>query len=115
MTFNTIKQPPKPNNNPAACKKEKRFVKHRFKTKISKGDKASIIDELTEDTVFCAVNKKIAIGDLNLTGSNRLLFSLYNKKDAEHYGGFNLFGKNFGNYEQDIVLSAIYDEPVLHR
>ena len=60
------------------------------------------------------VNKKIAIGDLNLRGSNRLLFSLYNKIDAEHYGGFNLFGKNFGNYEQDIVLSAIYDEPVLH-
>ena len=73
---------------------------------------------ITNEGVFLnnkLVNKKIAIGDLNLTGSNRLLFSLYNKKDAEHYGGFNLFGKNFGNYEQDIVLSAIYDEPVLHR
>ena len=73
---------------------------------------------ITNEGVFLnnkLANKKIAIGDLNLTGSNRLLFSLYNKKDAEHYGGFNLFGKNFGNYEQDIVLSAIYDEPVLHR
>ena len=61
------------------------------------------------------VNRKIVISNLNLRDSNRLLFSLYNKKDAEHYGGFNLFGKNFGNYEQDIVLSAVYDVTISNQ
>lgn len=31
-----------------------------------------------------------------------------NKPDAEHIGGFNLFGAGFGNYEQDIVLRVHY-------
>jgi predicted transcriptional regulator len=26
------------------------------------------------------------------------------KDDAENRGGFNLFGRTFGNYEQDVVL-----------
>lgn len=30
------------------------------------------------------------------------------KEDAEHPGGFNLFGRGFGNYEQDIVLRLHY-------
>lgn len=31
-----------------------------------------------------------------------------NKEDARYIGGFNLFGKSFGNYEQDIVMSVEY-------
>ncbi len=30
------------------------------------------------------------------------------KPDAEHQGGFNLFGRGFGNYAQDLVLRLIY-------
>lgn len=30
------------------------------------------------------------------------------KEDAEHKGGFNLFGKGFGNYAQDLVLRMFY-------
>ena len=30
------------------------------------------------------------------------------KPDAEHQGGFNLFGKGFGNYAQDLVLRLYY-------
>jgi predicted transcriptional regulator len=30
------------------------------------------------------------------------------KPDAEHQGGFNLFGKGFGNYAQDLVLRLHY-------
>jgi predicted transcriptional regulator len=26
------------------------------------------------------------------------------KEDAEYQGGLNLFGRTFGNYEQDIIL-----------
>ena len=31
-----------------------------------------------------------------------------NKPDAVYIGGFNLFGKNFGDYNQDIVLNIEY-------
>jgi predicted transcriptional regulator len=30
------------------------------------------------------------------------------KPDAEHQGGFNLFGRGFGNYAQDLVLRLHY-------
>jgi predicted transcriptional regulator len=30
------------------------------------------------------------------------------KPDAEHPGGFNIFGRGFGNYEQDLVLRLHY-------
>jgi predicted transcriptional regulator len=30
------------------------------------------------------------------------------KPDAEHAGGFNLFGRSFGNYEQDLTLRLYY-------
>ena len=54
------------------------------------------------------INKNITLKDLKLSEGNKLQFSIYTKKDSEHYGGFNIFGKNFGNYEQDILLTAIY-------
>ena len=33
------------------------------------------------------------------------------KADARHKGGLNLFGHNFGNYPQDIVMRIHYDFP----
>lgn len=74
-----------------------------------------VIISINSEGVFInnqLVNRKVTLKDLNLKKSDRLLFSLYNKLDAEYYGGFNVFGKRFGNYEQDIVLTAIYDEPL---
>ena len=56
------------------------------------------------------IDKNITIDDLRLKEDNRILFSIYNKQDAVHYGGFNIFGKKFGNYPQDIVLTAHYYE-----
>ncbi|CEK12433.1 predicted transcriptional regulator [Chthonomonas calidirosea] len=32
------------------------------------------------------------------------------KPDAKHVGGFNLFGRGFGNYEQDLLLRMHYHE-----
>jgi predicted transcriptional regulator len=29
------------------------------------------------------------------------------KEDAEHPGGINIFGRGFGNYDQDIVLRIL--------
>lgn len=49
---------------------------------------------------------KIALKDLALHSGNSILFSVYNKPDAKYYGGFNLFGRHFGNHEQSILLTA---------
>ena len=48
----------------------------------------------------------VTLKDLAPETGNRILFSIYNKPDAKYYGGFNLFGKNFGNHEQAILLTA---------
>ena len=50
------------------------------------------------------------LSDLKLDESDRLLVSVYNKKDALYMGGFNIFGKKFGNYEQDIILTAVCEK-----
>lgn len=50
----------------------------------------------------------IAIDDLELPENNVLVFRLEVKNDATHIGGFNLFGKNFGDYPQDISLDITY-------
>ena len=50
----------------------------------------------------------VTINDLKIEQDKKLLFSIFNKPNAEHYGGFNLFGKNFGNYPQDILFTAKY-------
>ena len=31
-----------------------------------------------------------------------------NKPDAQYIGGFNLFGKHFGDYSQDLILTIAY-------
>ena len=33
---------------------------------------------------------------------------LGNRKDARYVGGFNLFGKHFGDYDQDLVMTIEY-------
>ncbi len=67
------------------------------------------IIKINEDGVFLnnrIVNPQVKLSDLKLDHSNRMLFKLGNKKDAQYAGGFNLFGKGFGDYDQDIVLNA---------
>lgn len=39
-----------------------------------------------------------------------VLFRLGTKPDALHNGGLTIFGKTFGNYPQDIVVSFLYEE-----
>lgn len=51
---------------------------------------------------------RITIGDLNIMNSESIEVKIGNKKDAEYVGGFNIFGKSFGDYEQDIILSIEY-------
>ncbi len=55
------------------------------------------------------VNKRVTIADLRLSEGNSTTFTIAVKKDAEHLGGFNLFGEKFGDYNQPIVFTAIPD------
>lgn len=54
----------------------------------------------------------VSIADIGLLNSNLLKFKIEVKKDAKHVGGFNLFGKGFGDYNQDILLAITYQKSI---
>ena len=51
---------------------------------------------------------EITIQDLELGKNPCITVRIGNKPDAVYVGGFNLFGKNFGDYNQDIILTVEY-------
>lgn len=53
---------------------------------------------------------KTTISDLRLRPGQPITVRLGVKPDAEHRGGFNLFGKGFGDYAQDLVLRLHYGD-----
>lgn len=57
----------------------------------------------------CFVNgehvEEVTVDELELSGKPYVTVRIGNKEDAYYIGGFNIFGKDFGDYEQDIVLS----------
>lgn len=50
----------------------------------------------------------VTIERLNLPARSYITVRVGNKPDARYVGGFNLFGKTFGDYEQDIILTIEY-------
>ena len=54
------------------------------------------------------VTNKITLKALNLDKGNRTTFKIEVKPDAKNVGGLNLFGKNFGDFDQDIKFTAKY-------
>jgi predicted transcriptional regulator len=46
----------------------------------------------------------VTVGDLRLAEHHSIRVKLGIKDDAENVGGLNIFGRGFGNYDQDIVL-----------
>jgi predicted transcriptional regulator len=46
----------------------------------------------------------VRLGDLDLMGHKSIRVRVGVKDDAENLGGVNIFGKGFGNHDQDIVL-----------
>lgn len=50
----------------------------------------------------------LVIDDLNLQNKNELLFRIAVDENSEHIGGLTIFGDNFGNYAQDIVIRMHY-------
>lgn len=58
------------------------------------------------------VNEKkvsdITIDQLKLRSHSYFTVRVGNKHNAKYVGGFNLFGKTFGDHEQDILISIEY-------
>ncbi|WP_426348221.1 ArsR/SmtB family transcription factor [Alloiococcus sp. CFN-8] len=50
----------------------------------------------------------LSLSDLSIGTKDFITVRIGNMEDAKYIGGFNLFGKNFGDYEQDINMSFIY-------
>lgn len=50
----------------------------------------------------------VTIRDLNLTDKSTIRLRMAVNEDAEHVGGLTIFGKNFGNYNQDINIRINY-------
>jgi predicted transcriptional regulator len=46
----------------------------------------------------------MALRDLDLYGHHSIRLKIEVKADARHPGGVNIFGRGFGNYDQDIIL-----------
>ena len=51
------------------------------------------------------VNNNVTFDSLNLQNKDYIEFTLSVKEDAVHCGGINLFGANFGDYPQHIIMS----------
>ena len=49
--------------------------------------------------------------DLDIVAGQPVTVRIGIKPDAEHPGGFNLFGRGFGNYPQDLMLRFHYAGP----
>ena len=50
----------------------------------------------------------VSIDRFNLTSKSNIKLKLEVPEDAEHVGGLTIFGKNFGNYNQDIDVKISY-------
>ena len=50
----------------------------------------------------------VTIDQFNLTSKSKLKLKLEVPDSAEHVGGLTIFGKGFGNYNQDIIVKLAY-------
>lgn len=53
-------------------------------------------------------SEKITIQTLDLASQPFVSFKIGIKKDAKHVGGINIFGKSYGDYQQNIVMYVEY-------
>ncbi len=66
--------------------------------------------EISNDGAYINESKvaDMCIEDLQVMNNHYLDVKIGNKEDAEYIGGFNIFGKGFGDFNQDIILSMEY-------
>ena len=52
---------------------------------------------------------EVTIDDLKLNPRRPMYFRIAVPDTAEHIGGLTIFGRDFGNYNQDIEFTISYD------
>lgn len=55
----------------------------------------------------------VTIDTLGIADSELMTLRIGNKPDAKYVGGVNIFGKGFGDTDQDIVMQIVYKDPLL--
>ena len=50
----------------------------------------------------------VILADLNLSAHHSITVRIGVKEDAEYIGGMNIFGRGFGNYDQDLLLRLLF-------
>ena len=50
----------------------------------------------------------VTLADLNLSAHHSITVRIGVKEDAEHIGGINIFGRGFGNYDQDLMMRLVF-------
>lgn len=70
-----------------------------------------VIINITKEGTYInhALVSKVNLENINLDSNQYILFTLKNDIKNPHYGGFNIFGKGFGNYDQDILMTISYE------
>ena len=53
----------------------------------------------------------VALGELDLQPDRPISVRIGVRPEARHVGGLNLFGRAFGNYPQDLVLTLEFEPP----
>lgn len=69
-----------------------------------------VVWEVQSDGAYVNGEKKsnVNIEQLHLSERAFIAVRIGNRPNAKHVGGFNIFGKQFGDYEQDIILTIEY-------
>jgi predicted transcriptional regulator len=50
----------------------------------------------------------VTLADLKLSAHHSITVRIGVKEDAEHVGGINIFGRGFGNYDQDLMMRLVF-------
>jgi predicted transcriptional regulator len=76
-----------------------------WKLKGSQYGKLKSVRVTTEGTYVDGMKiSPVSLKDLDLSAHNSIRFRISVKDDARHPGGVNIFGRGFGNYDQDIIM-----------
>lgn len=78
-------------------------TQYGFLQKISVGNDGVYLNEKV-------VNDKVTVSDLALTSGECVTLRIGIKDNAKCKGGVNLFGKNFGDHPQNILVQFVADE-----
>lgn len=78
------------------------------------GTQFGLLKNLTikTDGTYIDGNKisEVNINDIGINNKDNLSFKISSPKTANHPGGVTIFGKGFGNYDQEIIITLTYDQ-----